>query len=294
MNYNNIFSEYLRKEEHKNPKTILAYQQAVNEFQHWYTQTTGQAFDVQNITPLDIKDYISWLTTIQKQAPATINKKIGGLKSFFGFLSSQKIIVTNPIANIKSKKISTLQQIPRWLTRSEQSRLLHEISKTKNNLKRTRDHAIAQLMLQAGLRVFEVAALNIDDIDFRRNTVVIREGKGGKMAILPLNKDAINALTDYLKYRQADDDALFRSKIGSRLTDRGIQHQFRKYFDCINLPDATVHSLRHSFCKNLLDKETPLTVVAQLARHEKLETTKIYLTPSKHDLQKAVQRINSN
>jgi integrase/recombinase XerD len=76
------------------------------------------------------------------------------------------------------------------------------------------------------------------------------------------------------------------------LTDRGIQHQFRKYFDQINLPDTTVHSLRHSFCKNLLDQGVDLTVVAQLARHESLDTTRRYVTPGERDLRLAVEKIN--
>jgi integrase/recombinase XerD len=276
----------------KDPKTIEAYSKSVVEFQKWYSDTTGQEFDPQIITSLDIKDYISWLATSQKQSPRTINKKLGGLKNYFNYLIDEEIITANPTAKVKSKKISSLQQSPRWLTRHEQARLLHCIEKNKNTKKRARDYAIAQLMLQAGLRVIEVASLNIDDIDLRRNTLTIREGKGGKMAILPINKDLHKSLADYIELRESHKDALFISGKGDRLTDRGIQHQFRKYFDQINLPDTTVHSLRHSFCKNLLDQGVDLTVVAQLARHESLDTTRRYVTPGERDLRLAVEKIN--
>ena len=278
--------------EHKNLKTIEAYSKSVTEFQKWYSETTGQEFHPEIITSLDIKDYISWLATSQKQLPRTINKKLGGLKSYFNYLVDEEIITVNPTAKVKSKKISTLQKSPRWLTRHEQARLLHCIEKNKNPLKRARDYAIAQSMLQAGLRVFEVAALDLVDIDLRRKTLTIREGKGGKMAILPINKDLHKALASYLEVRESDEDALFISAKGSRLTERGIQHQFRNYFDQINLHDTTIHSLRHSFCKNLLDQGVDITVVAQLARHESLDTTRGYVVPGESALRMAVEKIN--
>jgi len=282
---------YLRSD-HKDPKTIEAYSKSVKEFQKWYSDSAGQEFNPEIITSLDIKDYIGWLTTNQKQSPRTANKKLGGLKSYFNYLIEEEIITVNPTVKVKSKKISSLQQSPRWLTRHEQARLLHCIEKTKNIKKKARDYAMAQSMLQAGLRVFEVAALDIDDIDLRHNTLTIREGKGGKMAILPINKDLHKALIAYIEVRESDKEALFISGKGTRLTDRGIQYQFRKYFNQINLPDTTVHSLRHSFCKNLLDRRVDITVVAQLARHESLDTTRGYVTPSERDLRLAVEKIN--
>lgn len=285
------YIKYLETE-NKNPKTITAYKHTINEFMQWYSDTNGE-FIPQNITPLDIKDYLSWLNTSQKQSSTTINKKIGGLKNYFNYLQNEaEIITVNPMAKVKYKKISSLQRAPQWLNRNEQSRLLHEIKKTKNINKRLRDYAIAQLMLQAGLRVFEVAALNIDNVDFRRNILTVRAGKGDKMALLPMNKDLVRALQDYISVRPDIGESFFLSNKGNRYSERGMQYQFRKYFDQINLPDTTIHSLRHSFCRNLLDKKTELTVVAELARHESLETTRMYLTPSQFDLRLAVAKIS--
>nr|WP_242848998.1 tyrosine-type recombinase/integrase [Syntrophomonas palmitatica] len=122
----------------------------------------------------------------------------------------------------------------------------------------------------------------------------MQEGKGRKMAILPMNKDLRKALAAYLEVRNSNnEEAFFLSKRGTRLTDRGIQFQFRNYFDQISLPDKTIHSLRHSFTKNLLDAGTELTVVAELSRHESLETTRTYLTPGEKDLRYAVDRIST-
>ena len=173
------YISYLQNE-NKDPKTIEAYSKSVMEFQKWYFETTGQEFNPEIITSLDIKDYISWLATNQKQSPRTINKKLGGLKNYFNYLVEEEVITVNPTVKVKSIKISALQQSPRWLTRHEQAKLLHCIEKNKNPQKRARDYAIAQLMLHAGLRVFEVAALDLDDIDLKRDILTVRKGKGGK------------------------------------------------------------------------------------------------------------------
>ena len=74
--------------------------------------------------------------------------------------------------------------------------------------------------------------------------------------------------------------------------ERGIQYQMRNYLDNIGLTDVTVHSLRHSFAKNLIDAGQSLQIVAQLAGHESLETTRRYVTPSEHDLRKALGGIS--
>lgn len=285
------YISYLQNE-NKDPKTIEAYSKSVMEFQKWYFETTGQEFNPEIITSLDIKDYISWLATNQKQSPRTINKKLGGLKNYFNYLVEEEVITVNPTVKVKSIKISALQQSPRWLTRHEQAKLLHCIEKNKNPQKRARDYAIAQLMLHAGLRVFEVAALDLDDIDLKRDILTVRKGKGGKMAMLPINRDLHKALAAYLEVRDSESKALFISKKGNRITDRGIQYQFRKYFDQIGLYDATVHSLRHSFCRNLLDQGNSLNFVGQLARHESLDTTKLYVAPSERDLRLAVEKLN--
>ncbi|WP_054698004.1 tyrosine-type recombinase/integrase [Syntrophomonas palmitatica] len=148
---------YLRND-NKSPKTIQAYIQVIKEFQNWYTTTTGMEFVSDNITPLDVNDYLSWVKTNQKQSHQTVNKKIFALKSYFNYLVCENIIVINPTAKARARKISKLQLSPRWLTRREQARLIHCIGKNGNDTKKLRDIAIAQCMLQAGFRVFEVAA----------------------------------------------------------------------------------------------------------------------------------------
>lgn len=286
---------YFLQNEGKNEKTIQAYIPIINSLALWYTNTAGEEFNPEDITVLDLKDWVSYLKTNQKFTQATINKYINAARAYFNFLTEECNLSVNPATKLKSKHPSVMERTPRWLTRKEQAKLLHIIMKEPNQQKSLRDYAIAQLMLQAGLRVYEVAGQELNDIDPKRGTVTIRNGKGGKMAVLPANKELLKAVAAYLEVRpETEYPALFISQKKIPITTRGIEHQLRKYFDKIALEDATTHCLRHSFCKNLLDTGTSIEVVSQLARHESLDTTRLYLTPSQYDLKQAVEKISSD
>jgi integrase/recombinase XerD len=164
--------------------------------------------------------------------------------------------------------------------------------------KRLRDLAMIQLMLQAGLRISEVAALNLDDVSMkhqRDRTVIVRQGKGGKFRPIPMNKDLANALTAWLTVRDSSEEAVFLSERKTRITDRGIRKALDKYFRMADIADVSPHCLRHTFAKNILDLEgeKQLTYVKHLLGHENINTTQRYLTPSERDLRKATDSISS-
>lgn len=288
----NDFSSYLMNDG-KNEKTVQAYIPIIKSLSRWYANTTGEQFTPEAITVLDLKDWVSFLKINKKFSQATINKYINAARAYFNFLSEEHNLQTNPAVKLKSKRPSVMERTPRWLSRREQAKLLHIIMKQSNQQKSLRDYAIAQLMLQAGLRIDDVVNQEVNDIDLKRGTITIRSGKGGKMAVLPANKDLLKAVDEYLTVRpEIELQALFISQKKTPITTRGIEHQFRKYLNGAGLEDATVHSLRHSFCKNMLDAGVSLVVVSQLARHESLDTTRVYLTPSQHDLRQAVEHLS--
>lgn len=289
----NEFGQYLHQEG-KDEKTIQAYIPIIIKLSQWYTNTTGEEFNPEDITALDLKDWVSYLKTNQKFSQATINKYINATRAYFNFLTEEYDLSVNPTTKLRSKRPSVMERTPRWLSRKEQAKLLHIISKEKKKQKQLRDYAIAQLMLQAGLRIDEVTDQELNDCDSKRGTVTIRNGKGGKMAVLPANRELLKAVAAYLEVRpDVKYSALFISQKKTPITTRGIEHQFRKYLDKAGLEDATIHCLRHSFCKNMLDTGVSLEVVSQLARHETLDTTRIYLTPSQYNLRQAVESIST-
>jgi integrase/recombinase XerC len=175
---------------------------------------------------------------------------------------------------------------PRWLRHKEQLALLRAVRQGENE----RDLAIIQIMLGAGLRISEAAALKLSDIKLndRSGWVYVRTGKGMKPRSIPLSAQVRKALQAYLKTRpDTDEDDLFLGQRGP-LSEWGIHAIVKKYAYQARQDDVTAHTLRHSFAKNLVDAGTPLDQVAVLLGHESLDTTKVYTQPSQRDLERAV------
>ncbi|MBN6192909.1 tyrosine-type recombinase/integrase [Aneurinibacillus sp. BA2021] len=294
MNYIELFQANLQ-ENGKGIRTIAEYVAAVLTLEKWVEDRTGDEFNPDLITSRDLHDWVSFMQTVERLAPATINKRIAAIKVYWSYLVQNDYSTLDPTKKVKMKRISTLEQAPKWLSRSEQDRFLHAIEKEKNPWKKSRNVAIAQVMLQAGLRISEVASLNIQDIDLRRKTITVIAGKGAKNRIALMNPDLMKAMETWFEVRgEIDEKVLFPSERGhNRMTRQGVHYLIKKYLDSIGLVDYSAHSLRHSFCRNLVDAHQPLQVIAQLAGHESLETTRRYITPSESDLRRAVESISS-
>jgi integrase/recombinase XerD len=292
MDHLEAFTDWLI-ENGKGKRTIEEYQQTIRALTEWYEKKNRKPFDPDEVTSKDLHDWIDDMQTKEKLAPSTINKRIAAIKTYWNYLVQAKKSKLDPTQPIRVKRISSLWQPPRWLTRNQQAKLLHQVRKEKNPWKRARNLAMVQMMLQSGLRVSEVAALDVEDVDRNRKTVTIRSGKAGKDRIVLMNPDLTRAVEEWFEQRGDDAGPLFLSERGhTRLTRQGIHHLVRKYLDQLGLTDYSAHSLRHSFCRNLIDAGQPLQVVAQLAGHESLETTRRYVTPSEHDLRRAVESIS--
>jgi site-specific recombinase XerD len=157
-----------------------------------------------------------------------------------------------------------------------------------------RDQAIVLTLRHTGLRVSELCALRLPDVELgeRKGSVTVRAGKGAKYRVVPLNVDARRAIMAYLTVRPAvTDDHLFIGQRRDGLRPAAVEDLVRKYARLAGLADVTPHTLRHSFGKGLLDAGTDLVTVAALLGHSRLETTAIYTHPSDRDLQHAVERL---
>jgi len=174
-----------------------------------------------------------------------------------------------------------------WLSRKEQQALLRAVRQGENQ----RDLAIVKIMLGAGLRISEAAALKVSDLEISDHSgwVKVRVGKGMKSRSIPLSVQVRKALQAYLKIRpDEDEEDLFLGQRGP-LSEWGIHAIVKKYAFQARLEDVTSHTLRHRFAKNLVEASTPLDQVAILLGHESLDTTRIYTRPSERDLEQAVR-----
>ena len=147
-----------------------------------------------------------------------------------------------------------------------------------------RDCAILEVLYSTGMRVSEVAALNMEDIDFLGEIIHIK-GKGKKERIAPIGSNALQAIQNYIEYRNKrmqndsnfDGKVLFANKHGKRLSVRSIRRKMDKYLAEAGLdPAISPHTLRHSFATHMLNNGADLRSVQELLGHQSLSTTQIY------------------
>jgi site-specific recombinase XerD len=296
------FLEWLHNEG-KDEKTIKAYRSTINQFLKWYEETEGHT-DLSQVKPVTIKEYISYMRNTLNRKQATINKSIASLKTFFAYLVDNEIIKDNPMTRIKIQKVQATETIgekdvSKWLTKEEQEKFISYVELEKNEFKRFRNLAIIDLMLYAGLRVAEVEALRIDDVKVNGNvTITIREGKKGKYAAVTLIEKYSKNLKKWLKYRQSlekdiykESPYLFVSERSGKMGARAIQVMLNKYAKLAHMENIAPHRFRHSFCKNLANAGVPIETISKLARHESIETTKIYIDSSHDEMLEALKKM---
>jgi site-specific recombinase XerD len=270
------------------PSTYKGYRFDLMHFRQWYESSTGEAFSPTSITPTDIRDYRSYLLTVERRAPATIKRHLAALRKFCQWAIRQGLLKENPTDGVKG--IASAPRAPRWLDKRDVDRLLRACERGGNK----RDLAILSTLRHTGIRVGELCTLRPDDltINERSGELIVRSGKGSKHRVIPLNLDARKALQAYLQVRpQIGTPQLFIGQRGNGLTSLGVEKIVRKYAYQAGLQDVTPHTLRHSFGKHALDSGSDLVAVSTLLGHQRLETTAIYTTPSRRDLEQAVRRL---
>jgi len=281
------FAQYLRASD-KSENTVEAYLRDLRLFGEWFRNSNGEEMTPEAITPIDVKEYKTHLLQVKGFKPATVNRKLASISAFCEWARNERLVEANPTEGIGN--VQEVELAPRWLTRKEQYALLRAVQKEGN----PRDEAVIMLLLHTGLRVSEASDLRLSDVEIseRKGRVTVREGKGRKHRVVPLNADVRKALAAYLSERPpARHDHLFVGKREGRLKPWGIQHVAGKYAYLAKLDSVTPHTLRHTFAKNLVDAGVSLDKVATLLGHKNLNTTRMYTKPSTADLAEAVETL---
>lgn len=263
--------------------SVRSYVGDVQRFSDWLVNKFGSA-NIQAVSPLDIVQYRQELQDKCK-SPSTINRALIAIRIFFGWLVREKVIRDNPADGIKQVAVASKTQ-PKWLDRSQQAALVRAV-RTGGH---ARDHAIVLTMMHAGLRVSEVCALDKSNIIIsdRAGRVIVRQGKGNKYREVPLNKTIRRVLSHWLI--EHSEGPLFPNRNNKPISERGVFNLVAKYAYDAKLEDVTPHTLRHTFCKNLIVMGVPIDQVALMAGHSSLEVTKRYTVPSVDDLQAAIEK----
>lgn len=234
------------------------------------------------VDSLMIREFLGVLH--KKNQKTTVARKLSAVRSFFRYLVKHGALQENPVDSILTPKQD--KTIPVYLPVDDMFRLLDSI--TTDTLLGMRNRAIFETLYSCGLRVSEIAGMNLSDVDFGAGVVRVF-GKGNKERIVPVGQkagDAVRAYRDRLKsesgaktgkVRLDKDGPLFLNKNYGRLTARSIARILDKTaLACGIATPVSPHALRHSFATHLLDAGADLRVVQELLGHKSLSTTQKY------------------
>jgi integrase/recombinase XerC len=207
----------------------------------------------------------------------SLARMISSWRGFFNFLSNHLNFIHNPALTIKAPKDK--KKLPQTLTIEQTIKLVDIKDKTYLGI---RDHAILELFYSSGLRLSELVNLKINDISFSDETLSVT-GKGNKTRIVPIGKNAINAIKEWLgernkaKNNDSENSFVFLNQHGRPLTARSIQYRLKYWAIKQGIPENIhPHLLRHSFASHVLQSSQDLRAVQELLGHANISTTQIY------------------
>ena len=277
------FLRYLANERNASPRTLKAYREALTAFgaenKRPWKKCTGD----------DFRDY---LFAIMKrgQARSYVRLQFSALRTFYQFLAARKGLRHNPVREVQLPKIE--KKLPLVLTRQQVEELLTAPTRsTKNRAAPVwmplRDVAIMELFYSSGLRLSELAALDVADVDLYTESVRVF-GKGRKERVCPVGLPALEAISRYRAAANVHSGPLFINKSRRRISPRSIWLILKRYLRHTSIPiSISPHKLRHSFATHMLDRGADLRSVQALLGHASLSTTQIYTHVTVERLKKA-------
>ena len=279
------------EERGRRSRTVSAYQSDWKIFAGWYQQTNSEAFDLTRLTALDLNDYREWAVAAGL-SPSTVNRRLGFFKQYVAWSMELEIVQPSVRAAIKEVKLARQQKLaPRALSQAEARRLLKEVELRAN----PRDQAILYTLLFTGLRVGEMAHLEVEDVTLleRKGTIIIsgEHAKGGKQRQVPVPLEARKRLGAYLKTHPTGEGPLFLGQRGP-LAEDAIARVVKKYAAWAQLQGVTPHVLRHTFSYAYLEKtQNDLVGLADILGHDNLATTQIYTQKPLGVLQDEIEKV---
>ncbi len=281
------FESYLAEERRFSPRTVLAYRTDLDRFaDFWekeFAHQDAERTPVSRIDTLAIRSHLASLHG-RKLANRSLARHLSTLRSFFRWACREGYLEKNPAKSLPAPRIG--KTLPRAMTLSDTETLL---GAQDEGALPERERALFELLYATGLRVSEVAGLDLEDVDFASRLVRVI-GKGGKERIVPFGEEAQEALRDYLPVRAALQEAtdpradgesggepLFVNARGRRLTTRSMARLLKRRLRAAGLPtQISPHALRHTFATHMLQAGADLRAIQELLGHASLSTTQKY------------------
>jgi integrase/recombinase XerC len=266
------FLQSLRNERRLSPHTESAYARDLEALRAYCSangiESWGQV-DAQHVRMFAAQCHRRGL------APRSIQRRLSAVRSLFRHLIRDDEMRHNPAADVQAPKAR--KRLPTTLDADTMARLLAFRSDDRLGV---RDKAIMELFYSSGLRLAELLGLDLQDLDLRDRTVRVL-GKGNKSRIVPVGKEAAEALSRWLRERTSIADigelAVFVGVNGGRLGPRIVQRRIARWARLQGLPEHVhPHMFRHSFASHLLESSGDLRAVQELLGHANISTTQVY------------------
>ncbi len=266
------FIRHLASEKRHSPRTCDSYQRDLLRLAEWLGRSGFVAW--QRVTNHDLRRYVATLSR-EGLSGRSIARHLSATRRFYQFLLREKLASDNPALDIRAPKSG--RRLPRV---ADVDQLNHLLDGQPDDPLEVRDLCMFELMYSSGLRLAELASLDLDTVDLRSGEVRV-VGKGGKERLLPVGRKAIAAIEAWLTYREAlanvGEAALFVSQRGERLSHRSIQARLSRW-GISRGADQKLHPhlLRHSFASHMLESSGDLRAVQELLGHADIATTQVY------------------
>jgi len=266
------FLQHLAHERRLSDHTLNSYRRDLTRFRDWFQG--GRAGPWKRLDQQAVRSYVAWRHR-GGVSGKTLQRELAALRSFYRYLLREGIVDRNPAQGVRAPKAA--RKLPATLDADQLCGLLGQPDADPLTL---RDTAMIELFYSSGLRLAELVAIDMGDIDGDDATLEVT-GKGAKTRRVPVGRQALEAIGQWLKvrgkYAAADQKALFVSQRGNRIHPRTVQQRLQRW---ALIRGATCnlhpHLLRHSFASHLLESSGDLRAVQELLGHSDIGTTQIY------------------
>lgn len=272
------FLRVMRVERGASPQTLRAYRSDLRGVLEWLE---GEELLARGPGAVTHGDYRRWMASLFESCTAsTMRRKLSTLRSFYKYLNKRGHCTANPAALLVMPKMR--RSLSNFLNVDE-AFALTDLDKGEEDPQKVRNRAIWELLYGSGLRVSELAGLNLGDVDLEKGWVFVT-GKGNKERQVPMTDPSVEAVKRWLPYREVlaarpkgDPEALFLNPRGGRLSVRSIRNHIKGDLTRAGAnPKVSPHGLRHSFATHLIDGGADLRTVQEMLGHASLSTTQNY------------------
>ncbi len=271
------FLVYITSERGLTSNTIAAYRTDLEQLRMFLRERGVLTWT--DVTGEDMLAFMLFLRE-RRYANSTMARRTAAVKAFYAYLIEQGFMDIDPTSKIDTPRVDRF--LPRAISVNLVDELL-ELPLRSSSPEGLRDKAMLELLYATGMRVSELVALNMPDIDLAAPTVQCH-GKGDRQRTLPINGTAVTSLEEYFDLARPElarsasqpTEALFLNHRGKRLTRQGFWLILKGYAEDLGYDDLTPHTLRHSFAAHMLSNGADIRQVQELLGHASISTTQIY------------------